>query len=58
MNSNTRVTSINLWVTGPSKIQVNSLMNYLGFELTSVADLSLSEETCKVWVKAVSFILN
>ena len=33
-------------------------MNYLGFERTSVADLSLSEETYKVWVKAVSFILN
>ena len=37
------------------KTHANSLTNYLGSELISVAYLSLSEETCKVWVETISF---
>ena len=67
MSSNTRVTSLNVWamstisqVTSSNqpiemKTHENSLMNWLGSELISVAYLSFSGETCKVWVQAVSF---
>ena len=37
------------------KTHGNSVTNKLAFELISVAYLSFSEETCKVWVEAVSF---
>ena len=37
------------------KTHRNSLTNYLGSELMSVAYLRFSAETCKVWVEAISF---
>ena len=67
MSSNTRGTSLNVWAMSTNsqvassnrptemKAHGNSLMNQLGSELISVAYLSFSGETCKVWVQAVSF---